>query len=141
MRQARVVERDVVLLPALAAEAEAQRGRRGRNSTWRLRSVVRPKELLVRAYSSLPTRISVSASSADHHRQHLLARQAGSARSCAQAPAQLRQRLAERDACGRTCRRRARAPLRVVAVLLALARVAAGGLQVAARVRQIQTSV
>ena len=55
------VSDDVVLDAALAAEAEAQRSWPS-TCTWRRRSVVRPNELFSRAYSSLPTRISVRSS-------------------------------------------------------------------------------
>jgi hypothetical protein len=92
-----------------------------------LRSVVRPNDLLVRAYSSFQQ--------VDDGRQHFFARQAGQFQCAVDFGADGGEGLAEVDhplvlhlvAHG--------APFRMVAVLLASARVASGGLQVAVGLR------
>src|SRR5690606_32921996 len=66
---------------------------------------------------------------------HLLARQAGQGEIGTDPAAQLRQRASEGDDAVELVGVAQRAPVRVVAVLLAAARIASGGLQVATRRR------
>src|SRR5690606_37009 len=131
--QARVVEDDVVVLPALAAEAEtgaataqeldmavAQRSQAEGTVVARVFGVADPDQGL--------------AHDRHYHRHYLLARKARARQVGAQAPAQLRQCLAERDDAIELALAAHLAPARVVAVLLATARIASGGLDVPARI-------
>ena len=104
------------------------------------RIVVRPNEPLSRAYSSLPTRISVFSSSCTTVAS-TFSRGSPLAQVGAGALADARQRLRERDQPAVLRLVAHLAPARVIAVLLAPARVAAGGLEMPARIGQIQTSV
>ena len=113
-----------------------------RSSTCRLRSVVSPYERFSRAYSSLPTRISVVSSSRTTVASTFSRGSPGSARSRSTRARMRRQRRAEREhplVLGLVAHG---APARMVAVLLAPLRVArrspGGG---RARIGQIQTSV
>jgi len=82
----------------------------------------------------LPTRARVSARSETTHRHDLLARQAGQRQVAAQPSPQPGQRLPERDQAHELAAIAEDAPARVVAILLAPPRVAAGRLQVTARI-------
>ena len=116
------------MTPLLARKRK--RTRRPRTATWRSRSVVSPKDPLARAYSSLPTRMCVRSSSATTVAR-TRARESGSRRRSA---------ATRRRICGSTranasiraylVSSRTSVHLRVIAVLLAAARVAAGGLDV-----------
>src|SRR5882672_11386562 len=103
-------------------------------STCRPRSVVRPNERLSRAYSSLPTRISVLSSSITTVAR-IWRRVRSRAHVALDALADLRKDLAELEHAAEFRRVARVAVQRVVAVLLATARVAGGGLDVAVRVR------
>ena len=101
---------------------------------WRSRSVVRPNDLLSRAYSSLPTRMSVSSSSRTTAASTFSRGRPGRREVRVDALADRRQQPGEGD---HPLELRAVAVLavaRVVAVLLAAPGVATGRLQVAARV-------
>ncbi|MCW0466763.1 hypothetical protein NB705_003836 [Xanthomonas sacchari] len=128
--QVHVVDLDVVLLAALAAElqprpaaldegqvAVAQRGQA-------VGAVAACVFGIAHAHQGLGHQ-------RHHHRQHLVARVAGQRHVATQAPAQPRQGLAEGDDALELAVAAHLRPVDVVAVLLAPARVAAGGLQVA----------
>ena len=91
--------------------------------------------MLSRTYDSLPIRDAGDVEQAHDHRQHLVARQPGQREVAAQSPPQLRERFAERDHAVELRVVAQHAPLRVIAVLLAPPRVAAGRLQMSVRVR------
>ena len=130
-RRSRSVDR---VRPCRSCRGTGSGASRPRPSTWRSRSVVRPNEPLSRAYSSLPTRISVVSSRRTTRRQHLLARQAGAAPGRASTRSRMRGRARGEGEHAVVLGLVAHlAPARVVAVLLAPARVAAGGLDVAGR--------
>ena len=99
--------------------------------TWRVRSVVRPKESLARAYSSLPTRMRVVSSRRTTVASTLSRGSPASARSWRDAAPDARQRPGEGEHAPVLGLVAHFAPARVIAVLLAPARVAAGGLQMA----------
>jgi hypothetical protein len=97
--------------------------------------VVRPNDLLSRAYSSLPTRMSVLLEKLDDGREHFLARQILAPQMAGHAGADARERLRERDETAVLHFVADLAPARVITILLAAPRVATGRLQVAARIR------
>ena len=102
---------------------------------WALRSVVNPYERFARAYSSLPTRISVRSRSSTTVATTFSRGSPGRAEVCGGTRAQLRQRRGELEHPAVLHLVAHLAPPRVIAVLLAAARIAAGGLHVAERMR------
>ena len=89
-REAPVAQADLVLAPGLAAEPEADRASPS-TVACRSRSVVSPNERLSRAYSSLPTRISVVSSSRTTAASTFSRGRPGRARSASHALADARQ--------------------------------------------------
>ena len=117
-----------------ALAAERKRDVAPRTSTCRLRSVVRPYDPLSRAYSSLPTRISVRSSSWTTVASTLSREQRRRCRSRFDGAADRRQRRGEFEQpieLGRVADLR---ELGVIAILLAAARVAPGRLQMRERI-------
>ena len=102
---------------------------------WRSRIVVRPKDRLRRAYSSFPTRISVSSSSRTTAASTFARDRPRRARSRSRPAADAGQRLGEGDHPREVVGAAVGPPARVVAVLLAPACVATGRLQVPVRPR------
>ena len=107
-----------------------------RTDAWRSRSVVSPNERFSRAYSSLPTRISVSSSRRTTAARTFSRGRPGRPRSRVDAARGSPAAPGRTRSAARTSPTSRRAPVAgVVAVLLAAPRVAAGRLEVAVRVR------
>ncbi|VWC30193.1 hypothetical protein BPS26883_06363 [Burkholderia pseudomultivorans] len=132
-RDARIVDRHVVLDAALADEAQPHLPRFDLQMPLAQRR--QPVRLVLARVFRVADARERRVEQPDDRRDDLLARHAGPREVARDAGADTRQRERERGHSRILVRVARRSPLRVIAVLLAPARVAAGRLQMAARVR------